>query len=98
MTPSFAQTCTLHFDTSCPTVAPECGATFSGGQGCVSASMGNCYHLGIRAYQVTTPDTLTVTLDPPISEILVFFAHTGGVIGPIGVNMVSNGTPVVLIR
>jgi hypothetical protein len=95
-----AQTCTIDFDTTCPTTVAECGATFSGGQGCVVAGLANCYDTGTRAYRLNSPGTLTIALDPPIAAINVFFAYSGGAMGTmtffdaaLGGNQV--GTPII---
>ncbi len=94
-----AQTCTINFDNSCPTLNAECGATFSGGGGCLQVGLGFCYDTGLRAYQAQSSGTVTIALDPPITAINVFFAFTGGGMGtmtffdaPTGGNGV--GTPI----
>ena len=77
----FAQSCTITFDATCPTIVPECGASFSGGLGCGSAGLGDCYHSGTEAYGVDSSSPLIITLDAAISELAVFFAHTGSIQG-----------------
>ena len=51
-------TCTEAMDASCPSSSQPCGATFTGGGGCIVAGLGNCYDTGVRAYEVTSATPL----------------------------------------
>ncbi|MFQ5512745.1 MAG: hypothetical protein ACE5EO_12975, partial [Candidatus Krumholzibacteriia bacterium] len=77
---AFSQ-CTILFDATCPNAAPECGASFTGGGGCLIAGLPNCYDSGLVSYQVTSALPVTVTLTPAIDAITVFFAHSGTATG-----------------
>ena len=68
--------CTINFDVGCPNAGAQCGATFVGGLGCVSALLPFCYFTGLRSYLVTAATPLTITLTQPIGQISVFFAFT----------------------
>lgn len=82
--PLAAAPCVINFDGTCPTAGPECGATFSGGDGCILAGIVNCYDTGSRAYRVNEASApLTITLDAPVVEVTVFFAYTPSAQGPI---------------
>ena len=72
--------CTINFDDTCPDVSPECGATFSGGDGCNVIGKANCYSSGVFSYQVGQRGSLTITLSDDLTSLSVFFAHqvTGG--------------------
>ncbi len=98
-TSGFAQTCTINFDGVCPNSSSLCGATFSGGLGCVVAGLPFCYDTGSRAYRANGGNPVTAAVPNGISAIVVFFAHTGSASGTMrffdavsGGNMV--GTPI----
>ena len=67
--------CTINFDDTCPDVSPECGATFSGGDGCNVIGEANCYSTGAFSYQVAQGGGLTITLSDDLNSVSVFFAH-----------------------
>ncbi|MFT7621440.1 MAG: trypsin [Myxococcota bacterium] len=73
--------CTIDMSDSsqaCPNASSVCGANFFGGSGCVVEGLGNCYASGVFSYKVAAGEVATVVFDQPISELEVFFAHTGG--------------------
>ncbi len=69
-----AAPCTETMDASCPDRMPQCGATFSGGSGCRFENKTGCYESGTQAYRVDPGAPLTITLDPGIVGLDVFFA------------------------
>ena len=79
-TPTYGQLadCTITFDGSCPTAAPQCGALFSGGVGCVVDFIGNCYDTGLFSYRVNLGQTGTITLSDDLNKLSVFFSGFGG--------------------
>ncbi len=70
--------CTIDFETTCPDMAPECGASFSGGGTCAFIGQGNCYSSGLRSYSVTPAAPLTITLSGELTGLDVFFADQLG--------------------
>lgn len=69
--------CTINFDLdvgTCPDVTPECGATFSGGDGCQVIGVANCYSTGAFSYQVAEGESLTITLSGDLVGLSIFFA------------------------
>lgn len=67
--------CAIRFDDSCPDDAPECGATFTGGEGCIVIGVPNCYSSGAFSYQIFQGDALTIVLADDLDGLSVFFAH-----------------------
>ncbi len=67
--------CSINFDSSCPDVTPECGATFNGGDSCVVEGLTGCYSSGAFSYKVTPSSPLTITLSDDLNNLSVFFAH-----------------------
>ena len=74
--------CTINFDESCPDPAPECGATFAGGDGCNFIGKFFCYSSGAFSYQVAEGGGVTITLSDDLNSVSVFFVHQ--VIGGAG--------------
>lgn len=72
-----APPCTETMDATCPDLMPGCGATFSGGTGCRFEGKTGCYESGIQSYRVDPDTPLTITLDPGIVGLEVFFAAEG---------------------
>lgn len=70
--------CTIGFDIGCPDATAQCGATFSGGNGCVSIGVGSCYSSGAFSYEVDSGQTTTIDLAGDLVELDVFFAGRGG--------------------
>lgn len=70
-------TCTIDFDTSCPNAGAVCGASFSGGGGCLVEGLTGCYSTGLFAYKVQAATPLTITLDDDLTSLRLFFAHQG---------------------
>jgi cysteine-rich repeat protein len=68
--------CTVSFDTSCPNAAPVCGASFSGGAGCVNT--GSCAQTPPRAYEVYSGPPLTITLSGDLNRLQVMFSGYAG--------------------
>jgi hypothetical protein len=73
--------CRETMDATCPNDAPQCGATFAGGQGCRFERKGNCYDTGSRAYKVRGGEMLTITMETDIVGLEVFFAGEGSATG-----------------
>ena len=69
--------CTITFDTTCPNAGAECGATFSGGTGCIFAGLGLCYDTGLKSYGVSSVSPLTISLSDDLNSLEVFIAHQG---------------------
>ena len=79
--PAYSQECVITFDGTCPNAIKICGATFNGGQGCLRAGLSNCYTSGLQAYRVDATATLVVDLDVAITDLSIFFAHSGSATG-----------------
>ncbi len=69
--------CTIDFEENCPDFAPVCGASFSGGDGCLFEGLEFCYSSGFFAYKVTPAAPLTITLSGDLTSLDLFFAHQG---------------------
>ncbi|MFQ5349048.1 MAG: hypothetical protein ACE5EG_01245, partial [Thermoanaerobaculia bacterium] len=69
--------CTIDFDSGCPNTLTQCGADFSGGNGCISIGVGSCYSSGARSYEMDPGETVTIELDGDLEELAVFFAANG---------------------
>jgi hypothetical protein len=88
-------------DGSCPNTNPQCGASFSGGSGCLNSGLPLCYHSGMEGYRVDVESPVTITLEPDIVGLRVFFAHQTGASGtmtfrdvdgqPVGSPIATNG-------
>ncbi len=72
---AFLPSCVENMDATCPNVSPLCGATFSGGSGCATVGIGNCYDTGIASYLATAASPLTILFDGGVSTLDVFFSH-----------------------
>jgi hypothetical protein len=75
--PACGQVCTINFDSGCPNATAQCGASFTGGLGCIVAGLPNCYASGSRSYRADANNPVTITIPSGILEIEVFFAHSG---------------------
>lgn len=73
--------CTIDFEGACPNAGAQCGASFSGGGGCIFAGLPFCYSSGLRSYQVTQASPVTITLSDSISRLDVFFSEQGTAAG-----------------
>ena len=74
-----AQTCTINFEGgNCPNSGAVCNATFSGGLGCQTVGVGNCYQSGVASYRIASGAPLTITFSTAVGAIEAFFAHQGG--------------------
>lgn len=70
--------CIIDFEVGCPNDAAQCGATFSGGGGCIFEGLAFCYSTGLFSYKITQPSSpLTITLDDDLMSLRVFFVHQG---------------------
>jgi hypothetical protein len=69
--------CTIGFDATCPDAAAQCGATFAGGNGCVTIGVGSCYSSGAFSYELDPGQTVTIELDGDLESLRVFFAARG---------------------
>ena len=79
--PASAQ-CTIDFEGTCPDATPECGATFVGGASCQSIGIPNCYHTGSFSYRMNQAEPVTIELEEPIGDIVVYFVHqSSGTLG-----------------
>ncbi|HWP66862.1 MAG TPA: hypothetical protein VNO26_13200 [Candidatus Limnocylindria bacterium] len=76
-----AAACTIDMDTSCPDTTAVCGAAFAGGGGCLFEGKTGCYDSGTQAYRVTSAEPLTITVDPPVTALEVFFVAEGAAAG-----------------
>jgi len=74
-------TCSENMDDRCPSSNPQCGASFSGGSGCLNSGLPMCYHSGMVGYRVDTDAPVTITFEPDIVGLRVFFAHQTGASG-----------------
>lgn len=75
-------TCSESMDEgSCPSANPHCGASFAGGSGCLNSGLPLCYHSGMEGYRVDVESPVTITLEPDIVGLRVFFAHQTGASG-----------------
>jgi hypothetical protein len=70
--------CTIGFDSGCPNSGAQCGATFAGGNGCVTINVGSCYSSGAFSYETDPGETVTIDLDGDLVALDVFFAARGG--------------------
>ena len=73
--------CTIDFEGTCPNVVPVCGASFSGGDGCLFEGLKFCYSSGFFAYKVTPAAALTITLSGNLTSLELFFSHQGAASG-----------------
>ena len=69
--------CTIDFEGTCPDFVPVCGASFSGGDGCLFEGLEFCYSSGFFAYKVTPAAPLTITLSGNLTSLELFFSHQG---------------------
>jgi hypothetical protein len=69
--------CTVGFDGTCPDLDAQCGASFSGGNGCVSIGVGSCYSSGSFSYELDAGETVTIDLSGDLVSLQVFFAARG---------------------
>jgi hypothetical protein len=70
--------CTISFDGACPNAGAQCGADFSGGNGCVTISVGSCYSSGAFSYENDPGETVSIDLAGGLNSLDVFFAARGG--------------------
>lgn len=70
--------CTISFDGACPDAAAQCGARFSGGNGCVTIGVGSCYSTGAFSYELDPGDTVEIELSGDLDALRTFFAARGG--------------------
>jgi hypothetical protein len=69
--------CAIDFDSSCPNAGAQCGATFAGGNGCVSIGVGSCYSSGAFSYELDPGETVSIELGGDLNSLDVFFAARG---------------------
>lgn len=69
--------CTIDFESACPSTSPQCGASFSGGDGCDSGGPATCSSSGLFSYKITTAAPLTITFSADVRSLEMFFAHQG---------------------
>ena len=69
--------CTIFFDAPpCPNVSPVCGASFSGGAGCMPG--GSCALTPPGAYEVSPGPSLLITLSGDLNRLEVMFSGYSG--------------------
>ncbi|MHC5114705.1 MAG: hypothetical protein ACYTGP_09785 [Planctomycetota bacterium] len=91
--------CSISFETGdCP---PQCGATFTGGLGCLFEGLAFCYSGGLFSYKVNDANPLTITFSDDVNAIRTFWAHQGPTASGtmtffdavVGGNQVGSGLP-----
>ena len=70
--------CTMTFDDGmCPNAGEVCGATFTGGNGCIFAGLGLCYDTGLFGYELSAGDLMSIEFSGDVNTLDVFFATAG---------------------
>ena len=72
------ESCTITMDAACPDTTDICGATFSGGDGCVDDSTGFCHDSGDKAYRIDDGQTVRIELADELNSWAWFLAATDG--------------------
>jgi len=90
--------CTLEFEVTCPDITMECGATFSGGTGCVVDFLPFCYSSGFFSYGADPDAQATIMFSGDVLALDMFFAGQTGALGTMrffDVKGAEVGTPLL---
>jgi cysteine-rich repeat protein len=66
--------CNIDFESTCPDLAPQCGADFTGGSSCQVIGVLNCYSSGLFSFAVDPLAPLTITLNGDLNSLSVFLS------------------------
>jgi hypothetical protein len=70
--------CTITFDPGdCPFGATSCGATFVGGDDCMTVMIQACYTTGSYSMLIVQGNTMTITFADDVDRLTFLFAHQG---------------------